>query len=164
MCLARRMLYRNQSPFPKQNNLSLSPRLRPQPKPARSEPPTLVPVATYTNPVSHLLERAHTLRGLRIGTINRDEACDASFLLRTAATFHGIKSADPCPVCSSKELRKVLWVHGEELGRATNSARSEEEIERLADSGLRFGVHTVEVCPACGWNHILATRDVGPNA
>lgn len=121
-------------------------------------------VATFSYPVSHRLERAQTLRGLRAGTLTRDEACDASFLLRTAATFHGTITNDACPVCESPDLREVLWVHGEELGRATNSARSMQEIEKLADSGLHFGVHTVEVCPACGWNHILETRDVGPTA
>ena len=52
-------------------------------------------------------------------------------------------------------LRVVLWVYGDEIGKAAGSARSEKEIEQLVQNGRHATVHTVEVCPACKWNHLL---------
>ena len=126
-------------------------------------PITLAVMATFSTPVSHMLQRAQALRGLKAGTRRQEELCDASFLLSTAAQFHGTQAGRTCPVCASDELKEVLWVHGEELGRASNTARTHEEILRMADAGAHFEVHTVEVCPACRWNHILVARSVGPD-
>ncbi len=91
----------------------------------------------------------------RRGAVTRDEICDADFLLVTAARYHGVPAGMPCPICESDDLRVVQWIHGEQLGRMSGTARSTEEIEQIAETGREMTVHTVEVCPACKWNHLL---------
>ncbi|WP_260857838.1 DUF5318 domain-containing protein [Corynebacterium singulare] len=116
------------------------------------------PVA-YRNEVSYEWERAQHLRDLRAGRMSREELCDADFLLRAAAEHHGVDLHKPCPICES-QMRLTRWVYGESLGRRAGSARSESEIAELAGEGLEFTVHTVEVCPACRWNHLLRAATV----
>ncbi|MFH0411896.1 DUF5318 family protein [Corynebacterium sp. L4756] len=111
----------------------------------------------YKHTVSHEWERAATLRELRAGRIAPEEVCDADFLLRAAATHHGVAVNRPCPLCDGA-LRNTRWVYGEELGRRAGSARSETEIAQFVSEGLEFTVHTVEVCLACRWNHLLTSE------
>ena len=116
-------------------------------------------MTVYRNEVSHKLARRHLLAQWNQGTITKDTVCDADFLLITAANFHGHPVARPCPICDAPELQEMLWIFGEELGRMSGTARNEEEIAALTARGFTFTVHTVEVCPACGWNHILTARE-----
>ncbi|GAB3696247.1 DUF5318 family protein [Corynebacterium nasicanis] len=109
----------------------------------------------YRNEVSHRFARAELLRRWRAGEASREEVCDADFLLRTAAEYHGVPAGYPCPVCGAEDLRIVRWIHGEQLGRMAGTARSEEEIARIVATGKEATVHTVEVCPRCHWNHLL---------
>lgn len=112
------------------------------------------------------MQRAHTLAGWRAGRLPREQLCDASFLLRTAARYHGRPAragGGTCPVCQETNLKEVTWVYGEEIGNHANSARSQQEIAAWADAGKHFTVHTVEICPDCGWNHILTSRTAGPS-
>lgn len=113
--------------------------------------------------ISHLWERAHILRDYKQGKIDKKDICDADFLLKTAARFHGHQSqrlSGKCPICAGEDLKEVWWVHGEELGRASGSARDYDEIIAFAKEGKEFEVHTVEVCPDCGWNHLLVQQRV----
>ena len=112
-------------------------------------------MVVYRNEVSHRWERRTLLNRWHSGAATRDEICDADFLLVTAAKYHGLPAAIPCPVCESEDLRIVQWIHGEQLGRMSGTARSTEEIERIAETGREMTVHTVEVCPRCRWNHLL---------
>lgn len=116
---------------------------------------TLWGVVNYRNEISHQLTRRHVLQMFREGLITRDSVCDADFLLITAGRYHGHPSTYPCPVCGGMNLRTVLWVYGEDIGKASGSARNEEEIAKLVDGGRECTVHTVEVCPDCRWNHLL---------
>ncbi len=106
--------------------------------------------------ISHRLTRARTLGQWRAGAIARRDLCDADFILVTASRFHGNPAGYPCPVCEGKDLRIVYWVYGDELGKASSTARSMEEIEAFVAEGKTFRVHTVEVCPSCRWNHLLS--------
>ncbi|APT93812.1 hypothetical protein CPHO_11870 [Corynebacterium phocae] len=110
--------------------------------------------------VSHEWERAHVLREFRAGRVPREEICDADFLLRAAAQYHGTPAPRSCPVCKG-EMKQTFWVYGQALGRRAGSARSVAEIAELAGeiipSGQEFTVHKVEVCPHCRWNHLLET-------
>ena len=117
----------------------------------------ITPQVAYKHKVSHEWERAATLREVRAGRVDTDAVCDADFLLRAAATHHGVDSLRPCPLCGST-LRNTRWVYGEVLGRRAGSARSEKEIAEFVAEGLEFTVHTVEVCIACRWNHLLTSE------
>lgn len=111
----------------------------------------------YSYIVSHEWERAMHLREWRAGLVGRDEICDADFLLRAAATHHGVDADRPCPVCGAT-LRLTRWVYGEQLGRRAGSARSQDDIAAfVVKEGLEFSVHEVEVCCECRWNHLLRT-------
>lgn len=111
--------------------------------------------------ISHQLLRAELLSRFRRGLVRREEICDADFLLRAAARHHG-QPWGSCPVCE-RPMALTRWVYGEDLGRRAGSARSEAEIAEFAAEGLSFSVHAVEVCPQCGWNHIVATGEINPN-
>lgn len=95
------------------------------------------------------------LRKWQKGEIRREEICDAEFLLMTAAKYHGTPASQACPVCGADGLRVVQWIHGEQLGRMSGTARSDQEIAKIAATGREVTVHTVEVCPECRWNHLL---------
>ena len=55
----------------------------------------------------------------------------------------------------------MSWIFGDRLGAAAGSARSLEEIERLAEAIPEFTVHVVEVCRACRWNHLVLSYVLG---
>lgn len=114
--------------------------------------------------VSHEWERRTTLRAYRDGRVSREELCDADFLLKAAGRHHGTDASRPCPICEASDpgLREVLWVYGENLGRRSGSARSTEEIDDFVAEVGSITVHKVEVCGACGWNHILSTGEAVP--
>lgn len=111
----------------------------------------------YRYEVSHQWQRRTLLQRFRSGQVPREELCDADFLLVTAARFHGRGAQRPCPVCGGDQLRVVRWVHGEELGRRSGTARNEEEIAALVRERGEVTVHTVEVCPECRWNHLVSS-------
>lgn len=105
--------------------------------------------------LSYEWQRRNTLREFAAGKRSKQELCDAEFILVAASEFHGTPSARSCPICASTRMRNVLWVYGEDLQRASGSARTEEEIRRFLAEGKEVTVHEVEVCPDCKWNHIL---------
>lgn len=112
-------------------------------------------VIVYRNEVSHRWRQRTLLRFFDEGKVTRDAICDADFLLLTAAVYHGQPVGRACPVCESDELREVRWIYGDQLGRRSGTARSDEEIARIATEKPGLTVHLVEVCTRCKWNHLL---------
>ncbi len=49
----------------------------------------------------------------------------------------------------------------ERLGAVSGSARSPEELVRMAASQDEFSVYTVEVCRTCSWNHLVQSYVLG---
>lgn len=111
--------------------------------------------------ISHELTRRTTLRKLRAGRVSAEEVCDADFLLRAAAKYHGRASIRECPICGA-EMRNVSWIYGDNLGRRSGTARSDEEIDRIVSEVGPVTVHVVEVCGSCGWNHVLTEAVAAP--
>ncbi|GAB2909191.1 DUF5318 family protein [Rhodococcus aerolatus] len=111
--------------------------------------------------VDHALQRRALLAEVHSGRRGVTEVCDASPYLLRAATFHGRPSAVTCPVCRKEQLTLVSWVFGEHLGPVAGSARSPEELARLAAVHDEFAVHTVEVCRTCSWNHLVLSYVLG---
>lgn len=89
------------------------------------------------------------------------EVCDASPYLLQAAKFHGEPTAVTCPVCRKEQLTLVNWVFGDELKHAANSARTTEELARMATMFVEFNVYVVEVCRTCNWNHLVQSYVLG---
>ena len=116
--------------------------------------------------VDYALQRRALLAEVYSGRVGTMEVCDASPYLLRAAKFHGKPAATTCPVCRKEHLTLVTWVYGDELKHISGSARTEEELARLATMFTEFRVYVVEVCRTCSWNHlvqsyVLGTGDVG---
>jgi hypothetical protein len=52
-------------------------------------------------------------------------------------------------------------VYGDGIGDYSGSARNAAQLEALARAYPDFAVHEVEVCCACGWNHLVRSFRTG---
>ncbi|GAA2059537.1 DUF5318 family protein [Williamsia deligens] len=111
--------------------------------------------------VDYALQRRSLLSEVDAGRTAVGAVCDADPYLLRAAAFHGRPSEVICPICRKEQLTLVSWVFGDRLGTVNNSARSIEEITRLAADSEEFSVHVVEVCRSCRWNHLVQSFVAG---
>ncbi|MGW5286584.1 MULTISPECIES: DUF5318 domain-containing protein [Rhodococcus] len=111
--------------------------------------------------VDYALQRRSLLAEVYSGRRGVSEVCDASPYLLRAAKFHGRGSDVMCPICRKEQLTLVSWVFGDKLGPVSGSARTPEELVRLAASQEEFSVHVVEVCRTCSWNHLVQSYVLG---
>ena len=122
---------------------------------------TLGDVQTQRQVVDYALRRRSLLAQYHAGRVDETDVCDAQPHLLQAAKFHGQPSAEPCPVCRRTTMSEVSWVFGDQLKQAANSARAPEELTRMATLFEEFNVYVVEVCRACGWNHLVLSYVLG---
>jgi hypothetical protein len=111
--------------------------------------------------VDYALQRRAVLAGVRSGRISRGEACDAHPYLLLAARHYGEPSPTPCPVCDKRHQRHVHYVFGDALGKTAGQAKTTGELAQLAGHHEEFDVYVVEVCPDCGWNHLIRSFVLG---
>ncbi|MFI5585112.1 DUF5318 domain-containing protein [Amycolatopsis sp. NPDC051758] len=111
--------------------------------------------------VDYALQRRALLAEVRSGRVGSYEACDAGPYLLRAAKFHGRAGDLPCPICRQEPLTLVSWVYGDELKHVAGSARTPEELARMAGLFAEFTVYDVEVCRACHWNHLVRSYVLG---
>lgn len=111
--------------------------------------------------VDYALRRRALLAKYRAGRVARGDICDANPYLRQAARFHGEQTEHDCPVCRKGQVVLVAWVYGDALGHASGSARKPDELDRLANLLPEFTVYVVELCQACGWNHLAMSYVLG---
>ena len=50
---------------------------------------------------------------------------------------------------------------GDELGQYSGRIKSPAELEPMAREHGEFRVYVVEVCPGCGWNHLVLSFVLG---
>ncbi|WP_394358646.1 DUF5318 domain-containing protein [Nocardia canadensis] len=127
----------------------------------KSIPATLVIVRIQRQVVDYALRRRSLLADVYAGRVGVAEVCDANPYLLRAAKFHGRGSEVTCPICRKEQLTLVSWVYGDGLGQAAGSARTPEELIRMAESSEEFSVHVVEVCRSCSWNHLVQSYVLG---
>lgn len=111
--------------------------------------------------MDYALQRRSLLAQVHSGRVGVDEVCDADRYLLRAAKFHGEPSDVTCPICRKEPLTRVSWIFGDELKHASGSARTPEELERMAAVFGEFTVHVVEVCHTCRWNHLVQSYVLG---
>ncbi|RZQ65069.1 DUF5318 domain-containing protein [Amycolatopsis suaedae] len=111
--------------------------------------------------VDYALQRRALLAEVYSGRVGTMEVCDASPYLLRAAKFHGQPTSTTCPVCRKEPLTQVCWVYGDELKHAAGSARTPEELARMANLFSEFTVYVVEVCRSCAWNHLVQSYVLG---
>ncbi len=122
---------------------------------------TLWNVRTQRQVVDYALQRRSLLTQVHAGRVGVMEVCDASPYLLRAAKFHGEPSDVTCPVCRKEPLTLVSWIFGDELKHAAGSARTPEELGRMATMFEEFNVYVVEVCRTCSWNHLVQSYVLG---
>jgi hypothetical protein len=122
---------------------------------------TLWCVRTQRQVVDYALQRRALLAEVYAGRIGVTEVCDATPYLLRAAKFHGEPSAVTCPMCRKEPLTLVSWVYGDELKHAAGSARTIDELGRMAALYDEFSVYVVEVCRTCSWNHLVQSYVLG---
>lgn len=111
--------------------------------------------------VDYTLRRRSLLSQFHSGMASRLDVCDAQPHLLQAAKFHGTTADTSCPVCPASNLTHVCWIYGKELKQASGSARAPVELQGMADLFTEFDVFVVEVCRACGWNHLIQSYVLG---
>lgn len=110
---------------------------------------------TQRQVVDYSLQKRALLREVYAGRVGTYEVCDASPYLQSAARFHGEATEQRCPVCRRENLTHVNYIYGDELKTSAGQARSRVELPVLAMSVREIQVYVVEVCRACGWNHLV---------
>ncbi|MFW0788090.1 DUF5318 family protein [Gordonia sp. CPCC 205333] len=118
-------------------------------------------VATRRELIDYALTRKSVLSDVYAGRVAVSEVCDANPYLLRAAKFHGAASDITCPICRKEKVTMVSWIFGDKLGQASGSARSTEELDRMAAVHEEFSVHVVEVCRTCHWNHLVQSFVLG---
>ncbi|NLU84273.1 DUF5318 domain-containing protein [Rhodococcus sp. HNM0569] len=116
---------------------------------------------TQRQVVDYALQRRSLLAAVRAGRTGVAEVCDANPYLLRAAKFHGQGTDVVCPICRKEQLTLVSWVFGDKLGTVSGSARTPDELVRLAATEEEFSVHVVEVCRTCSWNHLVQSYVLG---
>ena len=110
---------------------------------------------TQRQVVDFSLRRRALLREVHTGRVGTYEVCDASPYLKSAAKFHGEPTDERCPVCRRENLTHVHYIYGDELKQSSGQARRLAELPVMAMTLREFHVYVVEVCRACGWNHLV---------
>lgn len=107
------------------------------------------------------MQRRALLADVHAGRVGVMEVCDASPYLVRAAKFHGEPTQVSCPLCRKESLTHVSWVYGDQLKHAAGSARTREELARMASLFEEFSVYVVEICRTCNWNHLVQSYVLG---
>lgn len=136
-------------------------RIRPRDAFTAPDARTLVTVRLQRQVVDYALRRRSLLAEVYSGRTGVKQVCDADPYLLRAAKFHGRGSDVMCPICRKEQLTRVSWVFGERLGDVSGSARTPDELARLAETQEEFSVHVVEVCRTCNWNHLVQSYILG---
>lgn len=118
-------------------------------------------VGSQRDVIDYGLQRRALLGDVAAGRRTQAEACDAHPHLLLAAKYYGTPSPSACPVCARHEQRNVHYVFGAALGKTSGQAKSPAELQELAGKHAEFDVYTVEVCTACGWNHLIRSFVIG---
>ncbi len=117
------------------------------------------PLAPPSGPggqIDYRLARRRLVDAVRGGRVARLDVCDAHPELLRAARNVGTALGETCPICEDAPVVLVSYLFGPSLPASGRCVTSTAEIDRVAQ-GARSGpltCYVVEVCPACGWNHL----------
>lgn len=111
--------------------------------------------AASVGTVDYRLQRQRVLSDVDAGRVDRSEVCDAHPELLRVARNVAAPTGEACPLCLEDEMRLVSYVFGPRLGGGGKCVTSLEEKQRLSKRRGDFACYEVEVCPLCGWNHLV---------
>jgi hypothetical protein len=118
-------------------------------------------VTSQRDVIDYALQRRALLGDVACGRTSLAEACDAHPYLLLAAKHYGEPTPTPCPICDKRHQRHVHYAYGANLGKSAGQAKSRDELAQLAHTHDEFDVYVVEVCPDCGWNHLIRSFVLG---
>ncbi len=104
--------------------------------------------------VSYRLARKRVVDAVRRGHRDPLEVCDAQPELQRVADHHAFAMGEPCPICDGDQLVLVTFAFGAGLPRGGRCVTDVREMHRLKRRGQPTRGFRVEVCRACGWNHL----------
>jgi len=117
--------------------------------------------AEHAGTVDYRLARHGVLSEYRKGRLARHEVCDAHpELLRVARDYTDETTQLDCPICEEVKLVLVSYVFGSYLGPAGRAVKDKLELARVTRRKGTYRCYVVEVCPGCGWNHLLRAFEV----
>lgn len=124
---------------------------------------TIQVFTTRREVVSHALNRRASLQFIRRpeSVLVGVDPCDADPLLISSAIHHGNPAHRDCPVCVGDRLIVLNYVFGDQLGQFSGRIKSPAELVEMESEYGEFMVRVVEVCPDCGWNHIVESFLLG---
>lgn len=135
--------------------------MKPSPSKAATAGRAAAPGQPAAAAVDYRLTRAATLRAWRSGQLGRHEVCDAQRELQRNAEFCGQPTGRSCPVCDSEGLVEVTYVFGARLPKHGRCITTRAELQRLQHRVSVSTGYVVEVCTACGWNHLVRRVTLG---
>jgi hypothetical protein len=95
------------------------------------------------------------------GKIERETLCDAQSMLKRNAIHCGVLIEERCPICELGEVYYVTYVFGPRLPAHGRCISTKGELQRLNDRKTQLLAYVIEVCPDCGWNHLVRIASLG---
>ena len=95
------------------------------------------------------------------GKIERETLCDAQSMLKRNAIHCGVLIEERCPICELGEVYYVTYVFGPRLPAHGRCISTKGELQRLNDRKTQLSAYVIEVCPDCGWNHLVRIASLG---
>lgn len=111
--------------------------------------------------IDYALAKRAVLADLFGGRASSLDVCDAHPYLLRAAKYHGEPTKTPCPVCKREPLTHVTYAYGDELKDSAGQVRASAELAALERTCAEVSIYVVEVCRACGWNHLTTSFVIG---
>lgn len=111
--------------------------------------------------VEYRLVRDAIVRDVRKGRLALVDVCDAHPELMRAARNVGTAIGDECPICESEQTVQVTYVFGAGLPPGGRCPGTAAELARLRRRATPVTCFDVEVCPGCGWHHLLRKYPAG---
>lgn len=110
--------------------------------------------------VDYRMARHALLSEFRKGRIARHEVCDAHPELRRAAANIARKTSELCPICEDEAVVLVTYAFGPHLTKSGYAVENKADLDKVRRLTTECTCYVVEVCPGCGWNHLVQTFPV----
>ena len=111
--------------------------------------------------VEYRLARQTVIDYWKNGEIERENLCDAQPMLKRNAIHCGVLIGESCPICESGKIYYVTYVFGPRLPAHGRCISTKGELQRLNDRKSQLSAYVIEVCPDCGWNHLVRIASLG---
>jgi len=113
--------------------------------------------------VEYRLARQAVIDYWKNGKIERENLCDAQPMLKRNAIHCGVPIEEGCPICEPGEVYYVTYVFGPRLPAHGRCVSTKGELQRLNGRKTQLSAYVIEVCPDCGWNHLVRSASLGGN-